>query len=78
MRFRDSRYNRHNARVRSVRKSRFLYPKYLLVLFVPGYLAMRHAITGLLLDILQITVSWLKIPMVEKLISKVCQPLWVI
>ena len=28
MRFRDSRYNRHNARVRSVPKSCFLYQKF--------------------------------------------------
>ena len=39
---------------------------------------MQYLITGLLFYILQITTSWLKIPMVEKLISKVCQPLWVI
>ena len=39
---------------------------------------MGFVITGLLFYILQITTSWLKIPMVEKLIIKVCQPLWVI
>ena len=50
--FRDSRYNRHNTRVRSVRKSCFLYQKFNLFLFVPDYSAMRHAIPGLLLDIL--------------------------
>ena len=55
MRFRDSHYNRHNARVRSVRKSCFSYIKnFNLFLFVTDYSAMRHAIPGLLLDILRV------------------------
>ena len=54
MRFRDSRYNRHNARVRSVRKSCSYIKKINLFLFVPGYSAMRHVIPGLLLDILRV------------------------
>ena len=39
---------------------------------------MRFVITGLLFDILQITTSLLKIPVVEKLIRKERQPFWVI
>ena len=51
-------------------RSRVFISKILVVLFVPGYLAIWHAVTGLLLDILQRATSWLKISMVEKLISK--------
>ena len=58
MRFHDSRYNRHNAHVRSVRKSCSYIKIFNLFLFVPGYSVMRHAIPGLLLDILQRTTSW--------------------
>ena len=40
---------------------------------------MRFVITGLIFDILQITTSLLKIPMMEKLISKeLINPYWVI
>ena len=53
MRFRDSHYNRHNARVRSVQKS-CSYIKIFTFLFVPGYSAMRHVIPRLLLDILRV------------------------
>ena len=70
MHFQDCRYNRHNACVQSVRKSCFFISKILLVLFVSGYLVMRPAIIGLLLDILQKITSWLNISMVEKLINK--------
>ena len=58
MRFCDSRYNRHNAPVRLVRKSCSYIKHFNLFLFVPGYSAMRHAKPGLLLDILQRTMSW--------------------
>ena len=54
MRFRDSRYNWHNAHVRSVRKSCSYIKNFNLFLFVPGYSAMRHALPGLLLDILRV------------------------
>ena len=54
MRFRDSCYNRHNAHVRSVRKSCSYIKIFNFFLFVPGYSAMRHAIPGLLLDILRV------------------------
>ena len=55
MRFHDSRYNRHNARVRRF-GSRVSYIKnFNLFLFAPDYSAMRHAIPGLLLDILRVS-----------------------
>ena len=56
--FRDSCYNWHNACVWSVWKSWSYIKNFNLFLFVPGYSAMRHAIPGLLLDILQRTTSW--------------------
>ena len=54
MLFHDSRYNWHNTRVRSVRKSCSHIKNFNLLLFVPVYSAMRHAIPGLLLDILRV------------------------
>ena len=54
MRFRNSRYIRHNARVRSVRKLCSYIKHFNLFLFVPGYSGMRRAIPVLLLDILRV------------------------
>ena len=69
MRFRNSRYSAQcSCAVGS--EVVFIYPEYLLVLFVPGSSAIRYNIPGLLLDILQRSSSWLKIPMLEKLIVK--------
>ena len=61
---------RHNARVRSVRKS-CLYIQNINLFFSFKVLQqLRYNIPGLLLDILQRSSSWLNISMVEKLIVK--------
>ena len=61
---------RHNARVRSVRKS-CLYIQNIYLFFLFQILQqLRYYIPGLLLDILQRSSSWLNISMVDKLIVK--------
>ena len=67
MRFRDSRYNRHNARVRLVRKSCFLISKILTCFFL---FQIIQQCDMLYLDCYWISCELAKISMVEKLISK--------
>ena len=69
MRFRDSRYNRHNARVRSVRKSCSYISKILTCFFLFQVIQRCDMLYLDLLDVLQRTTR-VKISMVEKLISK--------
>ena len=75
MRFRDSRYNRHNARVRSVRKSCFLVSKILTCFFL---FQIIQPCDMLYLDCYWISCKLAKISMVEKLISKELVNPWVI
>ena len=67
MRFRHSRYNQHNARVRSVRKSCFLISKILTCFFL---FQIIQRCDMLYLDCYWISCELAKISMVEKLISK--------
>ena len=74
MRFRDSRYNRHNAHVRSVRNSCSYIKNFNLFLLFQ----VIQRCDMLYLDYYWISCELAKISMVEKLISKERQPLWVI
>ena len=67
MRFCDSRYNRHNARVRSIQKSCFLISKILTCFFL---FQIIQRCDMLYLDCYWISCELAKISMVEKLISK--------